>query len=86
MIEMSSRVHRHLVEPSVRRRRRPIPAPSLTLLILLVLLGFPIAFTLLAMGVGFGYYAYYQGGIETVADIFNNNIFFTDRKSSAWIA
>ena len=26
--------------------------------ILLVLLGFPVAFTLLAMGVGFGYYAY----------------------------
>ena len=28
--------------------------------ILFVLLGFPIAFTLLAMGVGFGYYAYYD--------------------------
>ena len=25
-----------------------------------VLLGFPIAFTLMAMGVGFGYYAYYD--------------------------
>ena len=25
-----------------------------------VLLGFPIAFTLLAMGVGFGYFAYYD--------------------------
>ena len=25
-----------------------------------VLLGFPIAFTLLAMGVGFGYYAYFD--------------------------
>ena len=24
-----------------------------------VLLGFPIAFTLMAMGIGFGYYAYY---------------------------
>tara|TARA_B100000242_G_scaffold293201_1_gene270578 strand:- start:198 stop:1526 length:1329 start_codon:yes stop_codon:yes gene_type:complete len=44
--------------------------------IFLVLLGFPIAFTLLAMGVGFGYYAYYQGGVETVADIFSNNIFY----------
>jgi TRAP-type mannitol/chloroaromatic compound transport system permease large subunit len=31
----------------------------LALFIVLVLLGFPIAFTLLAMGVGFGYYAYY---------------------------
>ncbi len=48
----------------------------LSLFIGLVLLGFPIAFTLLAMGVGFGYYAYYQGGIETVSDIFNNNIFY----------
>ncbi len=48
----------------------------LCLFIVLVLLGFPIAFTLLAMGVGFGYYAYYQGGIETFADVFNNNIFY----------
>ena len=48
----------------------------LCMFIALVLLGFPIAFTLLAMGVGFGYYAYYQGGIETIGDIFNNNIFY----------
>ena len=48
----------------------------LSLFIGLVLLGFPIAFTLLAMGVGFGYYAYYQGGIETVSDVFQNNIFY----------
>jgi len=49
----------------------------LCLFIFLVLLGFPIAFTLLAMGVGFGYYAYYQAGsIETVGDIFNNQIFY----------
>ena len=48
----------------------------LCMFIFLVLLGFPIAFTLLAMGVGFGYYAYYQGGIETIADMFNNNIFY----------
>ena len=48
----------------------------LCMFIFLVLLGFPIAFTLLAMGVGFGYYAYYQGGIETFADLFNNNIFY----------
>lgn len=48
----------------------------LCLFIVLVLLGFPIAFTLLAMGVAFGYYAYYQGGIETFSDIFNNNIFY----------
>lgn len=48
----------------------------LCLFILLVLLGFPIAFTLLAMGVGFGYYAYFQGGIESFSDLFNNNIFY----------
>lgn len=49
----------------------------LSLFIFLVLLGFPIAFTLLAMGVGFGYYAYYQAGsIETIADAFNNQIFY----------
>jgi tripartite ATP-independent transporter DctM subunit len=49
----------------------------LGLFIFLVLLGFPIAFTLLAMGVGFGYYAYHNGGpIETFSDIFNNNIFY----------
>ena len=49
----------------------------LSMFIFLVLLGFPVAFTLLAMGVGFGYYAYYQAGsVETVADLFNNNIFY----------
>ena len=48
----------------------------LSLFIVAVLLGFPVAFTLLAMGVGFGYYAYYQPGtVETLADAFNNNIF-----------
>ena len=48
----------------------------LGLFIILVLLGFPIAFTLIAMGVGFGYYAYYSGAPESIADIFNNNIFY----------
>jgi tripartite ATP-independent transporter DctM subunit len=48
----------------------------LCLFIFLVLLGFPIAFTLLAMGVGFGYYAYYQGGFESISDVFSNNIFY----------
>ena len=49
----------------------------LSMFIVMVLLGFPVAFTLLAMGVGFGYYAYYEAGsIETVADIFNNKIFY----------
>ena len=49
----------------------------LALFIVLVLLGFPIAFTLLAMGVGFGYYAdHREGSIEVFSDIFNNNIFY----------
>ncbi|MFY0692756.1 MAG: TRAP transporter large permease subunit [Paracoccaceae bacterium] len=48
----------------------------LCLFIFLVLLGFPIAFTLLAMGVAFGYYAYYQGAPESFAGIFDNNIFY----------
>ncbi|MEP1929774.1 MAG: TRAP transporter large permease subunit, partial [Roseibium sp.] len=48
----------------------------LCLFIVLVLLGFPIAFTLLAMGVGFGYYAYYSSAPESISDIFNNNIFY----------
>ena len=45
--------------------------------ILMVLLGFPVAFTLLAMGVFFGYYAYHDAGsINTISDAFNNNIFY----------
>jgi len=49
----------------------------LSLFIVLVMLGFPVAFTLLAMGVGFGYYAYYEAGsIEVIADAFNNKIFY----------
>ncbi len=49
----------------------------LSLFIVLVLLGFPVAFTLLAMGVAFGYYAYYEAGsVQTVADALNNKIFY----------
>ena len=49
----------------------------LALFIVLVLLGFPIAFTLLAMGVGFGYYAYYNAStINDFGDYFNNQIFY----------
>lgn len=48
----------------------------LSMFIVLVLLGFPIAFTLVAMGVGFGYYAYSNGAPESFGDIFNNNIFY----------
>jgi len=38
-----------------------------------VLLGFPIAFTLMAMGIGFGYYAYYDPVL--MENIFDNRIF-----------
>ncbi|MCP5366904.1 MAG: TRAP transporter large permease subunit [Hyphomicrobiales bacterium] len=49
----------------------------LTLFIFLVMLGFPVAFTLLAMGVGFGYYAYFEAGsIQTISDAFTNKIFY----------
>ena len=43
----------------------------LGLFIFIIMLGFPIAFTLMAMGVGFGYYAYFTPGQE----IFQNRIF-----------
>ncbi|MEW5963503.1 MAG: TRAP transporter large permease subunit [Pseudomonadota bacterium] len=45
----------------------------LSLFIVIVLLGFPIAFTLMAMGVIFGYYAYYDA--ERMTSIFDNRIF-----------
>ena len=45
----------------------------LTLFIFTILLGFPIAFTLVAMGVGFGYYAYYDA--ERMTSIFDNRVF-----------
>jgi tripartite ATP-independent transporter DctM subunit len=38
-----------------------------------VLLGFPIAFTLMAMGIGFGYYAYYDPAL--MDHVFDNRIF-----------
>jgi tripartite ATP-independent transporter DctM subunit len=43
----------------------------LGLFIFIIMLGFPIAFTLIAMGVGFGYYAYYTPG----QDFWANRIF-----------
>ncbi|MDH5529318.1 MAG: TRAP transporter large permease subunit [Paracoccaceae bacterium] len=49
---------------------------QLCLFIGLVMLGFPIAFTLLAMGVAFGYFAYYSGPPDSFAGIFDNNIFY----------
>ena len=45
----------------------------LGLFIFMVLLGFPIAFTLLAMGLAFGYYAYYD--TLRMDTIFDNRIF-----------
>ena len=43
----------------------------LALFIFIIMLGFPIAFTLIAMGVGFGYYAYY----DPTQDFFANRVF-----------
>jgi len=43
----------------------------LSIFIFLVLLGFPIAFTLIPIGVGFGYYAYFQAD-----NLINNQIFY----------
>ncbi|HKB55382.1 MAG TPA: TRAP transporter large permease subunit, partial [Ramlibacter sp.] len=40
--------------------------------IFIILLGFPIAFTLMAMGVGFGFYAYYVPGQE----FFDSRVFY----------
>jgi len=45
----------------------------LGLFIFMVLLGFPIAFTLIAMGLAFGYYAYYD--VFRMDNIFDNRIF-----------
>ena len=45
----------------------------LGIFILVILLGFPICFTLMAMGVAFGYYAYYDA--ERMQTLFDNQIF-----------
>ncbi|MCW8835115.1 MAG: TRAP transporter large permease subunit [Rhodospirillales bacterium] len=45
----------------------------LGIFIFTILLGFPIAFTLIAMGVGFGYYAYFDA--ERMRGLFDNQIF-----------
>jgi tripartite ATP-independent transporter DctM subunit len=44
----------------------------LGMFIFIILLGFPIAFTLMAMGVAFGYYAYYTPG----QDFFDNRVYY----------
>ncbi len=45
----------------------------LGIFVLTILLGFPICFTLMAMGVAFGYYAYYDA--ERMNSLFDNQIF-----------
>ena len=55
-----------------------IPDPVVAMIMMFVflgavLLGFPIAFTLMAMGIGFGYYAYFDWGL--MDHIFDNRIF-----------
>ncbi len=50
-----------------------VAVAMLGIFILTILLGFPICFTLVAMGVAFGYYAYYDP--ERMTSIFDNQIF-----------
>ena len=45
----------------------------LGIFIVTIMLGFPICFTLMAMGIFFGYYAYYD--VERMQSIFDNRIF-----------
>ena len=44
----------------------------LGILVITIMIGFPVAFTLMALGVIFGYYAYYTPGV----DFFDQRIFF----------
>jgi len=51
------------------------PAVALVMigiLVFVICIGFPVAFTLMALGVGFGYYAYYQDGQA----FFDNRVFY----------
>jgi tripartite ATP-independent transporter DctM subunit len=51
------------------------PAVAMTMLAILVfaiMIGFPVAFTLMALGVGFGFYAYFQ----PAQAFFDNRVFF----------
>ena len=50
-----------------------VAVAMLGIFILVILLGFPIAFTLMAMGVMFGYYAYFDP--ERMNTIFDNRVF-----------
>ncbi|HUF81523.1 MAG TPA: hypothetical protein VMN03_10340, partial [Burkholderiales bacterium] len=44
----------------------------LGIFLIIILLGFPIAFTLMALAVGFGYYAYFQPDQA----FFDNRVFY----------
>ena len=44
----------------------------LGIFVFIIMLGYPVAFTLMAMGIGFGYYAYYQPGQA----FFENRVFY----------
>jgi tripartite ATP-independent transporter DctM subunit len=44
----------------------------LGILVITIMIGFPVAFTMMALGVAFGYYAYYLPG----QDFFDNRVFF----------
>jgi tripartite ATP-independent transporter DctM subunit len=44
----------------------------LGILVFTIVIGFPVAFTLMALGVGFGYYAYFQPD----QDFFDNRVFY----------
>jgi tripartite ATP-independent transporter DctM subunit len=50
-----------------------VAVAMLGIFLLTIFLGFPICFTLMAMGVGFGYYAYYDAA--RMQTIFDNRIF-----------
>ena len=42
------------------------------ILVAAIMIGFPVAFTMMALGVAFGYYAYFQAG----TDFFDNRVFY----------
>ncbi len=44
----------------------------LGVLVITIMVGFPVAFTMMALGVGFGYYAYFQPN----QDFFDNRVFY----------
>ena len=48
---------------------------QVTLFVFIILLGFPMAFTLLAMSVIFGYYAFFDAKLFAEVGVFGNRIF-----------